>query len=61
MSDFVITRAEQTAARVAAEDEARSSLAESAWPWFVGFCGVLTIFLYREALRFMLWARSLNY
>ena len=41
----------------AAEDGAE----EIAWPWFIGLCGMLTIFLYRESLRFMLWARSLNY
>lgn len=51
----------QIAATAVLDGAAKNGLAENAWPWFLGFCGVLTIFVYREALRFMLWARSWNY
>jgi hypothetical protein len=61
MGDFAKPQAEQSAVQVAACDVAQNGLAGNTWPWVVGFLGVLTIFLYREALRFMLWARSLNY
>lgn len=60
MNEIIRTR-ERTAATAALDAAAQGGVAENAWPWFMGFCGMLTIFLYREALRLMLWARSLNY
>lgn len=48
-------------ATAAGDGMGSDGLAENAWPWFMGFCGMLVIFVYREALRLMLWARSLNY
>lgn len=60
MDDFVQSR-KQASATALVRGAASNGLADNAWPWFIGFCGALTIFLYREALRLMLWARSLNY
>jgi hypothetical protein len=61
MDDSAKAGADRSVVQAAVYDVAQNSLAQNAWPWIVGFFGVLTIFLYREALRFMLWARSLNY
>jgi hypothetical protein len=60
MDDFVRSP-KQASATPAVHGVSGNGLAENMWPWFIGFCGMLTIFLYREALRLMLWARSLNY
>jgi hypothetical protein len=57
MSNFAERRSWQPVPGVAA-GQATRGLAESAWPWIIGFCGVLTMFLYRETLRLTMWARS---
>ena len=41
--------------------DASRGIAESAWPWIAGFFGVLTALLYRETLRALQVARSLNW
>jgi hypothetical protein len=60
MSDFTKTR-DVRSVPPAASEAAPRGIAESAWPWFVGFCGIVTIFLYRESFRLMMWARSINW
>ncbi|MFZ0336242.1 MAG: hypothetical protein WAN10_05090 [Candidatus Acidiferrales bacterium] len=60
MSDFAKTRDVRSVASALAEAAPRG-IAESAWPWFAGFLGIVTIFLYREAFRLMMWARSMNW
>jgi hypothetical protein len=60
MNNFAKSR--DMAPLVATLDESRPrGLGESSWMWFAGFCGVLTIFAYREVLRLMMWARSWNW
>jgi hypothetical protein len=41
--------------------EASRGIADAAWPWIAGLFGVLTALLYRETLRVMEVARSLNW
>jgi hypothetical protein len=60
MSDFVKTRDVRSVVPAVAET-APCGIAESAWPWFAGFLGIVTIFLYRETFRLMMWARSMNW
>lgn len=36
-------------------------IAENALPWIAGIYAVMVPFVYREILRLMLWARSMNW
>lgn len=60
MNDSAKVRAVRPAVHAVVE-AAPCGIAENAWPWIAGFCGILTGLLYREALRFMMWARSMNW
>jgi hypothetical protein len=61
MNHLVDLRNVRPSARRVEAAEASCGIAESAWPWIAGFFGVLTALLYRETLRVMELARSLNW
>ncbi len=60
MSDFAKMR-DLRSIRPAVTEAAPHGIAEGAWPWLAGFLGIVTIFLYREAFRLMMWVRSMNW
>jgi hypothetical protein len=61
MNDSAKARAVQLVADATVNEPGPCGIAENAWPWIAGFCGILTGLLYREALRLMMWARSMNW
>jgi hypothetical protein len=61
MNGFVDARSTRPSADELAAVGAPRGIAENASPWIAGFFGLLTALLYRETLRIMEVARSLNW